>query len=94
MKNEIVNEKLFNNQENIMFPKENECFHCGSKDRSFSLRLIHTNRPDLKYYPEYIPQVKECCAKCGKHIRFSPQTDQLITRFNEELSNLIIKEVK
>ena len=94
MKNETVNENLCNNHENIKFLVDDECFHCGSKDRRYSLKLIRTNRPDLKYYPEYIPQVKECCAKCGKHIRFSPQTDQLITRFNEELSNLIIKEVK
>lgn len=62
-------------------PVRNPCARCGGILRRFRPKFIPTSNPH-PYWPKYIPQIKEICAVCDQYVRFAPQTQELIEKFN------------
>ena len=61
------------------------CPDCKETTRTYTVKLIFTNRLNDRFYPKYIPQIKELCANCERYIRFAPQTPELMDSINAML---------
>lgn len=81
-----VNGKFFGDGANRK-PVVDRCEH---KKSIFQLKIIPTNRPDLAYFPKYVPVIKESCVNCSKYISFARQTQDLVDLFNEKLKEIQI----
>ncbi len=68
------------------------CLHCKSPKRKYRVQLIPTNKPQLTYFPKYLPQIKESCGECGKFIKFSTQTPEIIKLINDQLKDFEITD--
>ncbi len=65
---------------------ETVCFNCESKSLVFSLKIIPTSKPFP--FPKFAPQFTVHCGGCNRWLKFSPQTNELITKINQKLEVL------
>jgi hypothetical protein len=65
------------------------CLHCGSAVSSYRLKLIPaTQYSNLEHPPQFLPQIREDCANCGKYKKFAKQDTLLVARFNAVLEGV------
>jgi len=64
------------------------CGKCGSSQCYYQLKLISTNRSDIKF----VPQIMVLCKECNSYIKFAAQTPQLIEAINKQLEGVIFCE--
>src|SRR3990167_8920706 len=63
---------------------------CGNEETHYTLRIIPSGR-NTEFYPKWIMQIKEVCDGCGRYRRFAPQTELIVTRFNERLQSIPVR---
>jgi hypothetical protein len=69
------------------------CPQCGVSETQYFLKIIPTGKTD-NFFPRWVPQIKEVCVGCGRYRRFVPQSELVITRFNERLQGIPVRAKK
>ena len=66
------------------------CKYCGNREFNFTLKLINSGRP--LPVPKWVPQIKQICSGCGRFKKFAVQSDELIHKINQLVSNLYVED--
>lgn len=72
----------------IRMEKPTPCKNCGSNDKKFLMKILAYEKHDRdgRPYRITVPQVREECGKCGAFVKFAPQTDELLSEFNQKFA--------